>query len=90
MDEPPQVISRRFPRYPAEAEAQGLEGVVVVRLLIDAEGRVETARVVRAEPPGVFEEAAEAAVRGWRFTPARDGGQAVPVWARQTLRFELP
>lgn len=90
VDQPPQAISRRFPRYPAEAEARGIEGRVVLRLLIDAQGRVETARVVRAEPPGVFEAAAQAAVRSWRFTPARDGGKAVPVWAQQTLRFDLP
>jgi periplasmic protein TonB len=89
VEQPPRVRSRRLPRFPAKAEAEGTEGHVVLRILIDRSGQVEAVRVVSAQPPGVFEEAATAAIRGWRFAPARDGGRPVPVWARKTLRFEL-
>lgn len=89
VTDPPSVLRQQFPRYPPSAAARGVEGFVVVRLLIDRSGRVRRARVVRADPPGVFEEAALAALRAWRFRPARDEGRAVAVWARQTLRFEL-
>jgi len=89
VDQPPRLRSRRLPRFPAKAEAEGTEGHVVLRILIDRSGQVEAVRVVSAQPPGVFEEAAKAAIRGWRFAPAQDGGRPVPVWARKTLRFEL-
>jgi protein TonB len=89
VEQPPRVRSRRLPRFPETAETEGVEGYVVLRLLIDRSGQVAAVRVESAQPPGVFEEAASAAVRGWRFIPARDGGRPVPVWARKTLRFEL-
>ncbi len=89
VEQPPRVLSRRLPRFPAEQEAEGTEGYVVLRILIDRSGQVAAVRVVSAQPPGVFDEAAKDAIRGWRFQPARDGGRPVPVWARQTLRFEL-
>jgi protein TonB len=89
VSEPPKTLQRRLPRYPAAAAAAETEGVVVLELLIDATGRVARARVVEARPPGVFESAALSAIRGWRFRPARDGGERVPVLARKTLRFEL-
>ncbi len=89
VSEPPRVLQRRLPRYPAAAAASGTEGVVVLRLLIDATGRVARAQVIEARPPGVFEQAALAAIREWSFSPARDGGARVPVLATKTLRFEL-
>ena len=52
------------PRYPAEAEAQHLEGRVRVRLTIAVNGSVSEAKVLAADPPGVFDAAAmEAAVQ---------------------------
>ncbi len=89
VDEPPRRVHRTMPRYPPAAEERGIEGVVSLRVLIDATGQVARARVVAARPPGLFEESAVAAVKAWRFTPARNRGQAVPVWATLSLRFEL-
>ena len=54
-----------------------MEGRVVIRYDVTAEGRVVNATVERAEPPGIFEAAALAAVRSWRFKPALQGREAV-------------
>ena len=89
VDEPPRVVSRVAPEYPAAAERQGVEGHVVLRLRVSASGFVEQVRVVGAEPPGVFEAAAERAVRRYRFLPARYRGQPVAVLCRQKLIFRL-
>ena len=89
VTDPPAALHRPFPRYPRAASAQGKEGFVVLRILIDPMGRVLEAHVVRARPPGIFEEAAVAALRAWRFRPARNQGRPVAVWARQALHFEL-
>lgn len=78
------------PVYPPAARAEGVEGVVLVEYRVDAEGRVREPRVLRAEPPGVFDAAALEAVRSWRYRPWRRDGRPVPVEGVQsTLRFRL-
>lgn len=76
--------------YPAAARAAGVEGEVTVRYDVTAAGRVARAVVLAAEPPGVFEEAALAAVRSWRFRPPtnRDGAAAAPGRV-SVVRFRL-
>lgn len=81
--------SRPRPTYPRIAQRQGIEGFVTLRLRIDASGRVEDAVVVKAEPPGVFDDAALNTARRYRFTPARRGSEAVASTLQQTIRFEL-
>ena len=89
VDEPPRVLQRVAPRYPADAAADGVEGQVSLRLLVNREGHVERVRVEAAEPADTFEEVARRAVTGWRFAPATFGGEPVAVWVRQRLVFEL-
>jgi protein TonB len=79
------------PRMPAEAEANGWEGKVVLKGVINADGTVSQLQVLRvtvkignqtmtagADHP--FAREALAAVRTWRFTPAKVDGVAVPVF----------
>jgi len=66
------LVSATGATYPPEAREAGVEGFVVVRYDVDREGRVVNARVVEATPPGVFEEAALAAVTRWRFRAPSD------------------
>ncbi len=89
VDEPPRVISRVSPEYPPMAEERGIEGWVVVKLQVSTSGRVRSVRVVSAEPPGVFETAAERAARQYRFAAARFKGQPVQVVCRQRISFRL-
>lgn len=75
----PQLMGGAGPSYPPQAKADGIEGRVTVAYGITVDGRVVNARVVAAEPPGVFDAAALAAVRSWRYRAARDAGQPVAV-----------
>lgn len=68
--------------YPPSAKAAGIEGHVVVTYDVTVEGRVANAVVAEAEPPGVFEQAALAAVRSWRFRPPLQRGEPVEAPAR--------
>jgi len=72
--------------YPEAALAQGLRGVVVLRLLIDHRGALREVSVRSAQPPGVFEEAALQAARALRFRPALRHG--VPVGSIKVI--EVP
>lgn len=89
VDQPPRATFRAPMSYPARARAQGLEGYVVLSLLIGLTGEIEQVEVVESDPEGTFEEAALAGVRQWRFDPALYQGQAVRAWARQRIRFDL-
>jgi protein TonB len=75
------------PQYPPLAQAAHVEGVVILEAVIDADGSVTSVKVLRSIP--MLDEAAMKAVRGWRFTPARLNGQAVPVVMTVTVHFTL-
>ncbi|WP_437316349.1 TonB-dependent siderophore myxochelin receptor MxcH [Sorangium sp. So ce385] len=74
--EPPRLLERVEAEAPAEARAARREGTVVLKLLIDAEGRVTEAEVATSLGHGL-DEAARAAALQFRFAPARRGGTAV-------------
>ena len=89
VEVPPQATERTPPDYPSRARAQGQTGHVTVSFIVDIDGTAVEAHVVESSPPGVFDEAALAAVGAWRFDPGRNAGAPVAVRVRQTLRFEL-
>jgi protein TonB len=76
----PEVIesSRVMPVYPEEAQQAGLEGLVVLKVVIDERGRVGEIEVLRGVGHGL-DEAAVAAVRQWRFRPATRDGKPIKV-----------
>jgi TonB family protein len=55
------------PSYPLAAQKSGLDGHVEVEFVVNAAGEVENARVVTAEPRGIFDAAALSAVSRWRY-----------------------
>ena len=89
VDSPPRPVQQTPMQYPSRARAQGLEGYVILSLLISASGEIEKVEVLEATPAGIFEEAALSGIRAWRFEPAQYQGRSVKVWARQRIRFDL-
>ncbi len=83
----PVPVRREAPAYPPAVREIGLEGTVEVALTVLADGTVGWVRVLRADPPGYFEQAAIAGVRAWRFKPARDGGRAIECRMLTRVRF---
>jgi len=75
------------PIYPAIAQAARTQGVVILEAIIDEHGAVTSVRVLRSIP--LLDDAAVAAVRQWRFTPALLNRQPVPVVMTVTVNFEL-
>ena len=87
---PPRVVSAVQPKYPSSARSAGIEGVVGVKMLVNATGKVENAFVVRSSGNAALDEAAVAAVYKWRFSPAKDKfGQKAPCYVTQGIRFDL-
>jgi protein TonB len=63
--------------YPRLAYQQRVAGKVVVSILINQRGSVDDVTIVKAEPPGVFEEAALSAAHVLKFSPALRTGRVV-------------
>jgi protein TonB len=78
------------PDYPALARRRGVEGTVVLSLLVAVTGQVSEVRFVRrvAQDVGI-NEAAEAAARRARFHPATRGGVPAEAWYTLTIPFQL-
>jgi TonB family protein len=77
------------PVYPESARKDKVTGMVVLELLIDTEGKVVVHRLLRS-PDARLAESAIAAIRQWRFEPARRAdGTAVKVWYVITMKYNL-
>lgn len=76
------AISTPAPKYPPDAYRAGTSGEVQVEFTVGPDGSVSSARVVRANPPRVFDREALAAVKRWRFQPV-----GAPVTTRRTISF---
>ena len=66
----------------------GATGRVVLEVETEATGQVREARILSAEPTGLFDQAALAIARGSRLTPAYRDGMPVPAAALLALRFD--
>ncbi|HEY0873854.1 MAG TPA: TonB family protein [Vicinamibacterales bacterium] len=75
------------PVYPQDAQDARISGVVIIEALIDTQGNVRSARVLRSIPG--LDEAALAAVKQWQFTPTVLDGVAVPLVMTVTVNFTL-
>lgn len=75
--------------YTEEARAAGIEGVVVLDLVVDEAGRARDIKVVSGLEHGLT-EAAIAALKKCQFSPGEKGGEKVPVRVRGfKIRFVL-
>jgi protein TonB len=83
----PTQVRRVSPVYPPEATAAGVQGVVILEAVIDVDGRVTEARVLRSIP--LLDQAAVDAVRQWEYTPTLLNGVPVPVIMTVTVQFTL-
>lgn len=81
--------SRASPAYPALSRRLGEEGRVVLRVELDSEGRVDSARVATSSGFKRLDEAALAAVRGWRCNPPTRDGRSTSAVATQPFQFNL-
>ena len=89
VDVHPAALHPIKPDYPDKAAEQGVEGSVVLLLLIDEAGRVKEATVAEANPEGYFEASALDAFRPARFVPAQRQGRAVKSRVLIRVTYEL-
>jgi len=89
VDAHPAALNLIKPIYPEKGVELGVDGKVVLLLLIVEAGVVKEVSVVEAEPEGIFEESALAAFRNARFAPAQKNGRAVKSRVLIRVSYEL-
>jgi protein TonB len=77
------------PHYPRVARRRNYAGTVMLDVLVTVEGRVEQVRIVESSGHDVLDQSALKSVKGWQFTPARQGDRPVEMWVQVPVRYEL-
>ena len=85
----PVFEANRPPVYPPEAYRRALEGMVLLRVHIAADGRVTEVEVVQTSGYAVLDGAAINAVRTWRARPALRAGKPIQTTVKLPIRFKL-
>ena len=76
------------PQYPDLAREARIQGVVILKTLIDDEGNVADIEILKSLPMGLSEAAVDA-VKQWKFKPAMVDGTPVPANHNVTVNFRL-
>lgn len=83
-------LVRVQPQYPRQALERGIEGSVVVEFTVREDGTVSDAMVIEAEPKGMFERSALAAIAKFKYKPTVvDGIARASTGIRYRFIFEL-
>jgi TonB family protein len=85
---PPVPIHQVEPGYTEEARRAGIQGVVLLSIVVDENGQPQSIRVTRSLDPGLDQKAIEA-LSQWRFRPGQKDGKPVPVMASVQLNFRI-
>lgn len=75
------------PGYPLLARQMKVQGSVILQALINKDGSIEDLQVLRGSP--ILANAAQEAVKQWRFKPHYEGTDAVETQARITVNFTI-
>ncbi|AMB86646.1 energy transducer TonB [Pseudomonas agarici] len=77
------------PEYPALAQRRGWEGTVLLRVQVLASGTPGEIQIQQSSGREQLDQAALAAVRRWRFVPAKQGDVAQVGWVSVPIDFKI-
>jgi protein TonB len=86
---PPSYVRKPEPVYPLSARRRGEAGTVIVRALVTRDGYPARVNIEKSSGYTALDTAALEAVKGSRFAPAREGGQAVEGWVDLPIEFKF-
>ena len=85
-----EYASAPAPTYPREALLNGIQGTVVLKVLVDVDGKPLSVEIERSSGNRRLDDAARRQVlRKWMFRPAIRDGQAVQVYGIVPVNFSL-
>ena len=81
--------SRKSSRNTRARRCNGIQGTVVLEVIVTANGCASQIRIVRSLDPGGLDEEAVAAVAQWRFEPGRLGPRRSTCSSRSMVDFSI-
>ena len=85
---PPSILREVKPVYTEEGRRRGVEGDVVMEVVVRSDGTIGNVRVLQGLGSGLDQRAVDA-VKQWRFVPARRYGTPVDVMVEIAVEFKL-
>jgi protein TonB len=85
----PKFLKNPAPIYPVVAKERGWQGRVILRVLVEKDGKPSQAVVESSSGYKILDESALKTIRKWQFQPARIGTVSVSSWIRIPVRFRL-
>jgi protein TonB len=82
-------LNNPAPVYPRMSRRMGEQGTVMVRVLINADGRAEQAEIRTSSGYARLDDAALDTVKRWRYVPGKRAGTAEAMWFNVPVRFVL-
>lgn len=83
-------LNNPAPDYPEFARKKNLEGTVVLRVRVLANGNPSEVKVKKSSGSGVLDDAAIETIKSsWHYTPAKKGSTAVDSWTTSKVEFRL-
>ena len=88
VDVKAEITEKKLPDYTREARRVGVQGIVVLKVLLQGDGKIGRVRVIRRLPYGLTENAIRVACE-IKFKPAMKAGQPVAQWLNVQYAFRL-
>jgi len=85
----PAFLRNPPPTYPEQARRAGEEGLVLLRVAVNALGEVDSVSIVTSSGYEILDRAALRAVKNWKFRPSEIGGTAINSELAIPIRFRL-
>ncbi len=85
----PAYFNNPKPAYPAFARRMGIQGTVMLKVLVSREGFSLKVQLAQSSGFEILDNAAAETVKTWRFVPARRGDLPVDEWVQVPVAFHL-
>lgn len=86
---PPALLAKELPLYTEEARRKRVQGLVILKAIIDKNGRVTDVQIIKSLDSELDESAVQTVVTKWRFRPATLDGQPVLFEIKIEVEFGL-
>lgn len=82
-------LNNPVPEYPAQAKRRGMEGSVMLGVVVRQDGTVKSVTVAESSGFAMLDASAQDAVSRWKFVPARKGNETVEARVMVPIDFRL-
>lgn len=77
------------PKYPAISRRLGEQGLVMLRVLVESNGKPSKIEIQKSSHIARLDQAAQDTVWQWKFIPAKQGNETIAGWAIVPIHFSL-